>query len=105
MLLLDDDERNNNSKISWKQVYSERLVIERNWRKGCYNVKVLEGHNDGVTCLQLDDKKKILITGVCLHTLEGHEGPVTCISLSGTKIVTGSEGINSVCLTSQLYLQ
>ncbi|CDZ96894.1 Cdc4 and related F-box and WD-40 proteins [Phaffia rhodozyma] len=37
----------------WKEVYTERLTIERNWRKGRYTVNVLKGHTDGVMCLQV----------------------------------------------------
>lgn len=37
----------------WKDVYTERLTIERNWRKGRYEHKVLKGHADGVMCLQV----------------------------------------------------
>lgn len=37
----------------WKEVYTERLTIERNWRKGRFSVKALKGHTDGVMCLQV----------------------------------------------------
>lgn len=37
----------------WKEVYTERLTIERNWRKGRYSVRALRGHTDGVMCLQV----------------------------------------------------
>ena len=36
----------------WKDVYCERLTIERNWRRGRCTVRTLKGHTDGVMCLQ-----------------------------------------------------
>ncbi|ODN76914.1 hypothetical protein L202_05489 [Cryptococcus amylolentus CBS 6039] len=52
----------------WKTVYCERLMVERNWRKGRCNTKVLKGHADGVTCLQYhtaltNPSYPVLITG------------------------------------------
>lgn len=37
----------------WKEVYTERLTIERNWRRGRYAVRTFKGHTDGVMCLQV----------------------------------------------------
>jgi F-box/WD-40 domain protein MET30 len=37
----------------WKEVYTERLIIERNWRRGRYAVRTFKGHTDGVMCLQV----------------------------------------------------
>nr|XP_031861466.1 uncharacterized protein CI109_003070 [Kwoniella shandongensis]KAA5528538.1 hypothetical protein CI109_003070 [Kwoniella shandongensis] len=52
----------------WKTVYCERLMVERNWRKGRCNTKVLKGHSDGVMCLQYhttltNPSYPVLITG------------------------------------------
>jgi F-box/WD-40 domain protein MET30 len=47
----------------WKDVYSERLIIERNWRRNKYNLRILSGHTDGVMCLQFCDTSNILVTG------------------------------------------
>ncbi|WVQ81494.1 hypothetical protein IAT38_003618 [Cryptococcus sp. DSM 104549] len=52
----------------WKTVYCERLVVERNWRKGRCHTKVLKGHTDGVMCLQYhtaltNPSYPVLITG------------------------------------------
>ncbi|KAK8844097.1 hypothetical protein IAR55_006891 [Kwoniella newhampshirensis] len=52
----------------WKTVYCERLLVERNWRKGRCNTKVLKGHSDGVMCLQYhtaltNPSYPVLITG------------------------------------------
>ncbi|CAJ0907106.1 12057_t:CDS:2 [Entrophospora sp. SA101] len=96
----EDD--NNNRTIIWKQIYSRRLVIERNWRKGRYSVKVLEGHSDGITCLQL--KKDILITGSydatvriwsietgeTLSVLSGHTSSVKALQFDDSMLATAS---------------
>lgn len=37
----------------WKDVYTERLIIERNWRKGRYETKTLKGHSNSIMCLQV----------------------------------------------------
>ncbi|KIR40416.1 F-box and WD-40 domain-containing protein MET30 [Cryptococcus deuterogattii 99/473] len=52
----------------WKTVYCERLMVERNWRKGRCSTKVLKGHTDGVMCLQYhtaltNPSYPVLITG------------------------------------------
>ncbi|KAJ3548438.1 hypothetical protein NMY22_g1271 [Coprinellus aureogranulatus] len=52
----------------WKDVYSERLTIERNWRRGRCTVRILKGHTDGVMCLQFNETLShpafpVLITG------------------------------------------
>lgn len=86
----------------WKLVYSERFMVERNWRKGHYKVKKFEGHSDGVICLLFDHR--VLLTGsydltvkiwdikTCklIRTLVGHERGVKSIFFDGKKIVTGS---------------
>ncbi|KAK4689129.1 F-box and WD-40 domain protein MET30, partial [Tremellales sp. Uapishka_1] len=52
----------------WKSVYCERLVVERNWRKGRCTTKTLKGHTDGIMCLQYhtaltSPSYPVLITG------------------------------------------
>jgi hypothetical protein len=55
----------------WRDVYSERSTVERNWRRGRYSVRTLRGHTDGVSCLQFSETLqhpsfRILITcGPC----------------------------------------
>lgn len=46
---------------SWKAVYRDRWQVGYNWKYGRCAVKILKGHTNGVTCLQLDDN--ILATG------------------------------------------
>ncbi|KAG8910734.1 hypothetical protein FRC01_006161, partial [Tulasnella sp. 417] len=93
----------------WKDVYSERLTIARNWRLGRASVSVLKGHTDGVMCLQYNDKLQhpsfpILITGSYdrtvrvwnmetgqeVHRLLGHTRAVRALQFDECKLVTGS---------------
>ncbi|RIA91389.1 quinon protein alcohol dehydrogenase-like superfamily [Glomus cerebriforme] len=88
----------------WKEVYSERLVVERNWRKGRYNVRTLKGHTDGILCLQFNEEYNLLITGsldntVCVWNLEsgelirilkGHTRCVQTLQFDNVKLITGS---------------
>ncbi|KAJ7285593.1 WD40-repeat-containing domain protein [Mycena rebaudengoi] len=93
----------------WKDVYSERLTIERNWRRGRCTVRTLKGHTDGVMCLQFSETLSnpdfpVLITGsydrtarvwnletgVELHCLVGHTRAVRALQFDQVKLITGS---------------
>lgn len=93
----------------WKDVYSERLTIERNWRRGRCTVKTLKGHTDGVMCLQFSETLQhpafpVLITGSYdrtvrvwnmetgteLHCLKGHTRAVKALQFDEVKLITGS---------------
>ena len=93
----------------WKDVYCERLTIERNWRRGRCTVRTLRGHKDGVMCLQINENLAhpsfpILITGsydrtarvwnpetgTQIHCLEGHTSAVRSLQFDEVKLVTGS---------------
>ncbi|KAI8139312.1 quinon protein alcohol dehydrogenase-like superfamily [Fennellomyces sp. T-0311] len=88
----------------WKEVYSERLVVERNWRRNKYNVRVLKGHTDGVMCVQFCDSNSIVITGSydttvrvwnletgeSIRELTGHTRCVRALQFDNAKLVTGS---------------
>jgi F-box/WD-40 domain protein MET30 len=92
------------SRKPWKDVYSERLVVERNWRNNKYNLRVLSGHTDGVMCVQFCDGSNILMTGSydktvriwhletgeLIRTLEGHTRCVRALQFDEAKLVTGS---------------
>lgn len=93
----------------WKDVYSERLTIERNWRRGRCLVRTLRGHTDGVMCLQFNETLQhpsfpILITGsydrtvrvwnletgVEIRCLRGHTRAVRALQFDEAKLITGS---------------
>ena len=93
----------------WKDVYSERMTIERNWRRGRCTVRTLEGHTDGIMCLQFNETLShpafpVLITGsydrtvrvwnletgMELHCLKGHERAVRALQFDEAKLITGS---------------
>lgn len=93
----------------WKDVYSERLTVERNWRRGRCQVQTLRGHADGVMCLQFSETLAhpsfpILITGsydrtiriwnletgVEIRCLRGHTRAVRCLQFDEAKLITGS---------------
>lgn len=93
----------------WKSVYCERLVIERNWRRGRYGVKELRGHTDGIMCLKFSETlnhfpSSVVITGSYdrtarvwdletgreLRVLRGHTRGVRCLQFDDIKLITGS---------------
>lgn len=93
----------------WKDVYCERLTIERNWRRGRCTVRTLKGHTDGVMCLQFSETLShpafpVLITGSYDRTarvwnletgkevrcLSGHTRAVRALQFDEAKLVTGS---------------
>ncbi|KAF9357068.1 hypothetical protein BGX34_009617 [Mortierella sp. NVP85] len=89
-------------KRLWKDIYSERLIVERNWRKRNYKMKEFRGHTDGVMCLQFDESFLItgsydntvkvwnVETGECLRTLAGHVLCVRALHFDEAKLITGS---------------
>ena len=66
------------------------------------DVRMLVGHEGGVTCLESeghmiasgsDDKSVRLwnaVSGACLRVLEPHGGPVSCIAIRGQMLLSGS---------------
>lgn len=93
----------------WKSVYSERLTIERNWRRGRCTVHTLKGHSDGVMCLQFSETLShpsfpVLITGSYdrtarvwnletgteLRCLKGHTRAIRDLQFDDVKLITGS---------------
>jgi F-box/WD-40 domain protein MET30 len=88
----------------WKEVYSERLMVERNWRNNKYRLRIFSGHTDGVMCVQFCDSSNIMMTGSydktvriwnletgeLLSTLKGHTRCIRALQFDEAKLVTGS---------------
>ncbi|KAI9225795.1 MAG: WD40 repeat-like protein [Piptocephalis tieghemiana] len=88
------------STRSWKDIYAERLLVERRWRKGLPKIHRLRAHIEGVMCLQATND--LLISGSydgtvrvwdwrdqrCLRVLRGHQGCVRALQFDGAKLVT-----------------
>ena len=82
----DDDQSILLGARLWKDIYAERYLVEKNWRRGKYRKEEFRGHTGPVTCLQYDDKRNILVSGsadktvrvwktkskTCLAILKGH---------------------------------
>ncbi len=93
----------------WKDVYSERLKIERNWRRGRCSVRTLKGHTNGIMCLQFSETLPhlpfpVLITGsydrtarvwnletgMEIRCLRGHTRALRALQFDEVKLITGS---------------
>ncbi|CAO3667240.1 unnamed protein product [Rhizopus stolonifer] len=88
----------------WKEVYSERLRVELNWRNNRYRSRTLSGHTDGVMCIQFCDGSNVMMTGsydktICVWNLEngqllrklsGHTRCVRALQFDEAKLVTAS---------------
>ncbi|KAJ9124225.1 hypothetical protein QFC22_001023 [Naganishia vaughanmartiniae] len=112
-----DDNAENNSvernerrnKKPWKHVYCERLIVERNWRKGRYTERILKGHTNGIMCLQFHQNLStpsypVLITGSydrsvrvwnldtgeTVRVLQGHTRAVRALQFDQVMLITGS---------------
>ncbi|CAG8563328.1 3023_t:CDS:2 [Paraglomus brasilianum] len=86
----------------WKFIFASRLIVERNWRKGRFRVRVLSGHTDGIMCLQMDNEFLItgsydqtvrvwnVQTGRLLRILTGHSKGVRTLQFDKKILITGS---------------
>ncbi|KAJ3072038.1 hypothetical protein HDU98_004403 [Podochytrium sp. JEL0797] len=91
-------------KRSWKSIYAERLLVERNWRKPKFITTDVQAHQDAIMCMQYNDCKGKYATGgrdhmvriwdadtnTLIKELAGHTQGVTGLQFDESKIVTCS---------------
>ncbi|CAG8734516.1 3393_t:CDS:1, partial [Ambispora leptoticha] len=100
---LDKPLLGSNQRRPWKDVFSERLAVEQNWRKGLYTCRTLKGHEDYVMCMQLDDNGTLITgsydatvriwnieTGEMVRVLKGHRRCVRGLQFDDVKLITCS---------------
>lgn len=97
----EPDAKRRKTKRPWKSVYSERYLLEKNWRNGTYTIQQFQGHTDGVTCLRFNRKYLIsgsydatvkvwdVDSGTCIRTLTGHQKGVRALVFDSQKLITG----------------
>ena len=90
--------------MPWKSVYRHRYLVGCNWKKGRCSIKVLKGHANGITCLQLDESNRIVITGSYdatikvwdtdtgqeIRTLVGHTRGIRALCMDKSKLFSGA---------------
>ncbi|TPX19030.1 uncharacterized protein E0L32_011274 [Thyridium curvatum] len=86
----------------WKDVYRDRFKIGSNWKYGRCTQKTFRGHENGVTCLQLDEtmlatgsydatiKLWNIETGEEIRTLRGHTRGIRALQFDDKILVSGS---------------
>ncbi|PHH49470.1 putative E3 ubiquitin ligase complex SCF subunit scon-2 [Ceratocystis fimbriata CBS 114723] len=100
--VVQNKKRREEERRLWKDVYRERFEVGSNWKYGRCSIKILRGHQNGVTCLQFDDNilatgsydSTIKIwnvqTGELIRTLTGHTSGVRTLQFHGAKLISGS---------------
>ncbi|KAL5612668.1 hypothetical protein BROUX41_004237 [Berkeleyomyces rouxiae] len=100
--VVQNKKRREEERRLWKDVYRERFEVGSNWKYGRCSIKILRGHQNGVTCLQFDDNilatgsydNTIKIwnvqTGELIRTLTGHTSGVRTLQFQGAKLISGS---------------
>jgi F-box/WD-40 domain protein MET30 len=86
----------------WKDVYKDRFKVGTNWKYGRFSTTILNGHTNGVMCLQFDDRVLMtgsydatvkiwdLETGKQIRTLTGHLEGIRCLHFDDARLITGS---------------
>ncbi|KOS19174.1 putative E3 ubiquitin ligase complex SCF subunit scon-2 [Escovopsis weberi] len=86
----------------WKDVYRDRYKIGWNWKTGRCSVRTFKGHDNGVTCLQMDNNilatgsydTTIKIwnseTGEVIRTLRGHSQSIRSLQFDDSKLISAS---------------
>jgi F-box/WD-40 domain protein MET30 len=88
----------------WKDVYKDRFRVGTNWKHGRCSTRILKGHTNGVTCLQMCETERLLATGSYdntikvwninsgeeIRTMRGHTSGIRCLQFDSTKLISGS---------------
>ncbi|GAA6038576.1 hypothetical protein JCM8097_009426 [Rhodosporidiobolus ruineniae] len=89
-------------RLDWPRLFRDRFLLDRRWARGKPAWNWLEGHEDGVYCLQFDRERVVsgsrdrtiriwdLASGQVTRTLTGHEGSVLCLQYDRSILVSGS---------------
>uniref|UniRef100_A0A914XB47 F-box domain-containing protein n=1 Tax=Plectus sambesii TaxID=2011161 RepID=A0A914XB47_9BILA len=90
--------------VLWKEAFSERYRLWRNWYAGRCVVRTFEGHTQGISCVQFDADRIVSGSsdntirlwdirtncGLGTMTLTGHSATVRCLRLDGNRLASGS---------------
>lgn len=93
--------------IRWKDAFSERYRLWRNWHAGRCVVRTFTGHTQGITCVQFDDDRIVSgssdttiriwdlrgsndVGNLGTMALNGHSSTVRCLDLNGNILASGS---------------
>jgi F-box and WD-40 domain protein MET30 len=98
----EEDRGSKRSRLPWKEVYRNRFKVGTNWKYGRFKLNVLQGHKNGVMCVQFQDnilasgsydatiKIWDLDTGEELRTLEGHTSGIRCLQFHKNQLFSGA---------------
>ncbi|KAJ3133065.1 hypothetical protein HK100_004681 [Physocladia obscura] len=85
----------------WKNIYAERLIVERNWRKPQFRASRFIGHTDGIMSMQFNDCKQRFVTG-------GHDNIIRVWDAETNKCIkelTGhTQGVSGVQFDDQIII-
>uniref|UniRef100_A0A915CZG0 F-box domain-containing protein n=1 Tax=Ditylenchus dipsaci TaxID=166011 RepID=A0A915CZG0_9BILA len=91
--------------VKWKEAFSQRYRLWRNWHAGRCVIRNFVGHDQGVSCVQFDSER--IVSGstdstiriwdlknntgsVGQMTLTGHSATVRCLHLHKNRLASGS---------------
>ncbi|CAJ0916821.1 unnamed protein product, partial [Mesorhabditis belari] len=90
--------------VCWKDAFSERFKLWRNWNAGRCVVRTFSGHSQMISCVQFDDQR--IVSGSSDSTIRvwdhndshplgqmtftGHSATVRCLHLQGNRLASGS---------------
>ncbi|EYB88699.1 hypothetical protein Y032_0243g3508 [Ancylostoma ceylanicum] len=93
--------------VRWKDAFSERYRLWRNWHAGRCVVRTFTGHTQGITCVQFDNDRIVSgssdttiriwdlrgssdVGNLGTMALNGHSATVRCLDLNGNVLASGS---------------